>query len=325
MKFRVPAIIRRDFWRKAVALFFAFLTWFSVNSRLQEFEAFHDLPITLRYPPDKIMLEKKVYTADVTLRGSRSQLERIKSTDIHISADIPVVPKGVYYFDLHLSAENVSVPPGTEVVRIEPQNLRIPLDRIITREVPVQIRESGELAYGYKVVKRQIVPSTVTVSGPSKVVSDIESVKTESVVLDKSIRESFEVDKVKVVSLPSVAVHPDEVHISYNITRRHAEKIVEGLPLTVLHGRKPRFEIREELPSVTVTLNGSEVVLEELKKSQITPFLNLAEIKEKGEHEVPVQVWSAKTSEFRVSKTVPQTVNVTLIPRKKLSNNQNAD
>ena len=314
MKFRLPAFIKRNFLRKAVALFFAFLTWFAINNRLQEIETFHDVPVTLRYSPNEITVKNKVYTADVMLRGSQDVLQRVKSSDVRISADIPVIPKGVYTFDLHLSPDNVSTPPGTEVVSIQPQNIRVPLDRIITKNIEVKVRDNGRTAPGYFIVKRKAVPSEVTATGPSKIVSEIDNVKTEFLVLDKSRKESFEIDGVKVTTPAKVNVHPEEVHISYVLSKKGGKKTYENLDVKVVKETDSKGSVMYDFPSVAVTLKGSEIVLEELDESSIMPFVKIGKLESEEKIDLPVRVWFPKREDVTVEKVEPSTVTINTAP-----------
>ena len=310
MKFRIPAFIKRNFLRKAVALFFAFLTWFAINNRLQEIETFHDVPVTLRYPPDKITVKNKVYTADVMLRGSRDLLQRVKSSDVRVAADIPVVPKGVYTFDLHLSEENVSSPPGTDVASILPQNIRIPLDRIITKNIDVKVRDNGRTSSGYDIVKRKAVPSVVTVTGPSKVVSEIDNVKTEFLVLEKTRKESFDIDGVKVTAPAKVNVHPEEVHVTYVLSKEGGMKTYDNLAVSIVQENSPQKIDNYDLPAVSVTLKGPEIFLQELNKDSIMPFVKLGHLDSKEGAGLPVRVWTPRGKDITVEKVEPSTVTI---------------
>ncbi|MFW6413816.1 MAG: YbbR-like domain-containing protein [Verrucomicrobiota bacterium] len=312
MKFRIPTIIKRDFWRKSVALFFAVLTWLAVNNRLQEYETFHDIPVTLRYRSDKIIVTQKVFTSDITLRGSQHQLESISTSDIHITANIPIVPEGVYYYDLHLTPGNVNTPPGLEVARIDPGNLRIPIDRIITREVPVKIQEAGDLPYGYKIVDRRIVPSQVSISGPSKVIDEIDRVETETVVLDEKIDEDFEIEDVKVLSIADTTVNPNRVHVKYEIGRIGADKTFTEVPIRVLSNAFFKIENVTSLPKVNVTIKGTKSALKDIDVQEVIPFLDLSKAEEPGENELPVFVWLPSYEDIYLSTVEPENVSVDL-------------
>jgi YbbR domain-containing protein len=312
MKIHIPKFIREDFLRKSVAVFFAALIWFAVNSQLHEFETFHDIPVTFRHQSDKVALERRIVTARVQLRGAHRRLQDIQSSDITITAQIPVVPEGVYSYDVHLSADNVRTPPGTRVESIEPENVRVQVDRIISREIPVRVRETGELAYGYKVVQRNVLPPKVSVTGPSRIVEEVDSVTTEPVLLDETVRRSFEVDEVQVVPIPRLRINPENVHVSYDITHQSGEKVFTDLPIRVLLPRDSQLTLENSLPVVTVNVRGPNTALEPLKAHMVRPFIDLSAITAPGRYTFKVNVWIDETNRFIVEQIHPHEVNVVL-------------
>ena len=313
MKVRIPAIIRRDFLRKLVALFFAILIWFTITNQLREFESYHDIPITLRYPPDKLVLNQRIFTADVMLRGSRSRLEEVKSSDIKITAEVEVVPEGVYYHDLHLGPDNVSTPPGTRVAQIDPANIRIQLDRIVSKQVPVKVREAGELAYGYRVVKQSVIPSTVTISGPSKIVRDIDRIMTESVVLDEAVVRSFEMENVDLIPISGVDVNPETVHVAYEIDKHSGQQAFADLQIGVLNRPGSNLRLKGELPPAAVTVRGPRLALEEIKPHNIHPFIDISTITAPGRYNPAVQVWIDRGPRVGTEYIHPENVSIEVV------------
>lgn len=314
MKLHIPHFLAHDFPRKLVAVFFAVLIWFAITNQLREFESYHDIPITLRYPPDKIILEQRIFTADVTLRGSRRQLEEIKSNDIRINAEVPVVREGVYYYDLHLGPDNVSTPPGTKVAQIDPQNIRIQLDRIISREVPVKVRETGELAYGYRVIDRAVVPSTVTISGPSKIVRDVERIMTEAVMLDESVMRSFEMDNVELIPVANMEVNPDTVHVAYEIDKHSGQQAFTDLEISILNKSENQLVLRDDLPKAAITVRGPKLALDELKPHHIHPFVDISAITAAGRYNLPVKAWIDDARRVIAEYIHPESVSIELVP-----------
>jgi len=235
MRLRAPRFFRRDFLRKLVAAFFAVLIWLAVDSQLHDFATVHDIPVTLRYEPDKLILERRVLTADVTLRGSRKRLQSLKSTDVRIAAEVPVVPDGIYHYDIRLSPDNVSSLPGTRVASIDPESVRVQLDRIVSRDdVPVRVRKTGELGPGYRVLGVRTVPSTVTVTGPGKILQDITEIVTEPILLDETVIRSFEQTEVRLVPTPRVEIHPQAVLVAYEIAKHSGQQDFAELPIQVM-------------------------------------------------------------------------------------------
>ncbi|MCF7854572.1 MAG: hypothetical protein K9N51_07240 [Candidatus Pacebacteria bacterium] len=312
MRLHVPKFIARDFSRKFVATFFAVLIWLAVSNQLHDFETFHDVPVSLRYPADKLFLDRKIETATVTLRGARRRLEDLQSSDITLAARIPVVPEGVYYYDLHLSADDVNEPPGTKVTSITPENIRVQLDRIVSKDVPVRVRESGEPGYGYKIVERTVVPSTVTIAGPSKIVNEIDDIMTEAVILDESLVENFEMDEVRLIPIPRVDVSPKSVHIAYEVARHSGQKAFTDLPIRILKNKDSALQVKGPLPKAQVTVRGSKSVLDALKDHAVRPFVDITSVSSPGRYTFPVNAWVEGPSRVTVEYVHPPDVDVVI-------------
>lgn len=312
MNMRLPHIIRDDLPRKSVALFFAVLIWFAVRNQLHDFATFHDVPVTLQYEPDKIVVERRILTASVSLRGARRRLETLQASDITVTADIPVVPAGVYSYDLRFSPANVREPPGTSVTSITPTSARIQVDRIIQKELPVRVRESGQLGYGYRVVERTILPSRVTATGPSRVLEDVTEVTTEPIVLDETLIQSFKMDQLDLIPMPRVNFRPDTVHVAYEITRHSGQKALMELPIRVLTDETSDLQLVGELPSASVTLRGPRITLDTLRPHSVRPFVDVTAVTNPGRYTFPLKVWVEAPSTLVVEYVHPPEVDVVL-------------
>jgi YbbR domain-containing protein len=71
------------------------------------------------------------------------------------------------------------------VVRLNPGQVTMELERITTKTVPVRLRLVGKLPADLQVVETKISPETVQVSGPTSDVENVHAASTESVDLSK--------------------------------------------------------------------------------------------------------------------------------------------
>ncbi|NOY75794.1 MAG: hypothetical protein GXP32_08390, partial [Kiritimatiellaeota bacterium] len=123
----VPGFIRRDFWRKVIALFFAILIWARVSAQLEDEQIFRDLPVSISIPPGYVVMDSAPITTDITLKGSKQRLLRLKPTDLTISVGIKKPVRGQN--EMRIKKKNVALPPGVSVERIERNRIVLKLDR----------------------------------------------------------------------------------------------------------------------------------------------------------------------------------------------------
>ncbi len=310
-KWHIPGFFRHDLPRKFIALFFAALIWLAIDSRLHDFTTFHNVPINLQYDRNLVILETEALTVDITLRGARKRLDRIGTTDILVTAKVPPPQQeGIYFYDLRISSENVTVPPGTRISEITPAHQPVHLDRVVRKNnVPIRVRFEGELREGYR-RSVTVLPSAATIIGPSRILRDVKELVTEPIALDSSITSSFELE-AKIVQIPDVRM-PNSVRVNIEIERHNAQQEYHGLTLHVLNSPNLLLAPETELPKVSVTLHGPKVILESLDELSIRPFIDVSTITVSGRYRRPVQVWIHGAANVTAEYVHPSMVEVQL-------------
>ncbi|MDD3886756.1 MAG: hypothetical protein PHI35_07785, partial [Victivallaceae bacterium] len=75
----LASFVCRDFWRKAIALFFAILVYFAVRQQISEVQTMSGVPVEIALPAGLVNANPKPVTVTLTVRGSRRDLQsRIK-------------------------------------------------------------------------------------------------------------------------------------------------------------------------------------------------------------------------------------------------------
>ncbi len=109
-------------------------------------------------------------TVNVTVSGSRSELIALSKDDIKATLNMdPVISEGTYNIGVSVSTGNKNL----TVTEVYPKSFTIEFAAKKTREIPVQLLESGSLPSGYEIDGQDISPQTITVTGPSKTVETI--------------------------------------------------------------------------------------------------------------------------------------------------------
>ncbi|MBC2722527.1 CdaR family protein [Desulfosporosinus sp.] len=168
-------ILRRNLVVKVVSFLFAILFWLFVLNQ---------------GTPDKLIPEQTL-TIPVVSSGlnqnmvvmTQLPLVRVRVQGINPSANIKDI-----YAQIDLSGgvpgENtyvvkVNTPPGTNVVDVQPSNIKLTLDTVQEKTVPVQAVLSGNPADDYQAGSPIIKPSAVNVRGPSSILGTLDKVIVE--------------------------------------------------------------------------------------------------------------------------------------------------
>ncbi len=209
-------LIKRDPLLKLASLLIAIVLWFFVVVKGQT-EITINVPIELKYIPKGLGVENKSNnTVMVTVRGFEQIIKNLKPYDVKVSLDLSRAKRGVNI--IYLSAKDVMLPPSLTVTAIEPQSIKLRLDEIVLRRVPVKAELSG-LSPDQRIVGLIIEPSTVEIEGFKSKIGRITYVKTEEISLE-GITGERTID-VSLEPPPGyIRLNPETVRIKIHLRRR---------------------------------------------------------------------------------------------------------
>ena len=145
-------------------------------------------------------------TAMLTLRAPQRTLETLQTGDFSAVIDLADLPAGSHEVPVVVTALN----PDVEIIVLEPRQLRVMLEPVISKVVPVEVEVMDSAAFGYDWQEPLAEPSEVTITGPQTHVEQVRSViaavflrNTKSQVeqtrtLSPRNAQNLEVERVKV-------------------------------------------------------------------------------------------------------------------------------
>lgn len=153
-----------------------------------------------------------------------------------------------------LDPRMVRVPDGLAVnaVDVRPSSVRVLLQRLVSREVPVRVRLSAQARERYVLTDTPtVIPSRVRVTGPANRVEAIDSVVTEPVELT-GVDSTFTLTvPLETQALPGVRVFHERVRVTGVVDRR-VERIIPRAAVGVPPGVEAvpgQVELRVRGPS----------------------------------------------------------------------------
>lgn len=187
----------------------------SLEDRLVSSERQVEASVSYNRPRGFIIMNQ-VQDVNVRLIGSNRAIRELNPSLVTVQVDLPQRQEGAV--TVNLSKENVLVPQGLEVVSIEPNTIRVDLEREVTQRVPVIPQLVGQPAEGATVEEPEVFPNQVLVSGPASMVRDLESLSTREVRLDGRTT-TFEETVTVVTTNPLIQiVQPTTVSVRVPIT-----------------------------------------------------------------------------------------------------------
>jgi diadenylate cyclase len=187
----------RTWGLRLLALGIAVGIWFnaSVEDRLVSSEKVVEAIVSYNRPRGFVILNS-VQNVNVRVSGSKKSIRQLSPYMVDVSVDLGQRQTGLA--TIALTPDNVVVPDGLEVVSIEPNTIRVDLEKEVSQRLPVVPKLMGEPAGGATVGKLEVSPNQVLVIGPEPILARIDSLTTRPVLLDGRT-SSFE-EPVEVVS-----------------------------------------------------------------------------------------------------------------------------
>ncbi len=145
-------------------------------------------PIRLLYPDDMVQTSPPVEKAAITIRGRWSTLNRFDPSELEpITVEVTAEDNGEF---VPIPAESVRLPAGLEVSSIQPEYVRVELEKLERKTIDVRPRLVGQPAEAYRIGEYTVRPTSVVVTGPASSMADLRYAGTEPIDVT-GVKEQF--------------------------------------------------------------------------------------------------------------------------------------
>ena len=268
--------------------FGAALVLYSLVHGAQDAQRAMSVDLVVVLPPDaanRVLVSQLPPQVRVTLRGSRTTLDDLRSDDIgnlqidvHTGQDKRVV----------LDKSMVHVPAGVRVEQIDPPAIDFQWDDLIVRDVPVQVSVVGTPAAGY-VVKGvpAAEPKAVRVRGPKSEVTTLQFARAEafdvSGLTEGVYSHALAIDKPPAAS---ISLDMKTVNVTAAIMRELTERSFTRLAVAVTGQPKAKTQP----PDVDVRLSCPPDIAHSLRPEQVVPRVEVHNVAATGSESLPIVV-----------------------------------
>ena len=180
---------------KLLSVAIAVSLWFFVTYRGQS-ETTVEAPLEFKNIPQGLeILKQNVKKTAVSIRGHESVLNALKPTDIRVVVDMSNGKFGEasYYFDTNDVKSNRNI----KILRMDPTYVKVTLDQLETKQIPVKPYIVGQPARGFEIKKITVNPPTVSAEGAASEMARLWTLRTEPLDvtgLDSEISQSVRID-----------------------------------------------------------------------------------------------------------------------------------
>src|SRR5215467_11670869 len=164
---------------KVFSLALAMMLWIAIAGRSNS-EIGMNIPLEYRNIPSRLeVVGDTTNTVEVRLRGSSTLIREISPRDVSAMLDLSTVRPGEKI--VQLTNQNVRVPFGVEVVRVNPSQVRLDLENTVSKTLPVVVQLDGEPAAGFEITGTSVTPQSVEVEGPESKMRVLETMPTSTI------------------------------------------------------------------------------------------------------------------------------------------------
>ena len=164
---------------KILAVLLAVIMWYFVIGE-ERAEVGLTVPLELiNIPRDLIVVNNVVHGIDIRVNGPGSLVRSLTAESLSKRLDLSNTKAGTVSFSI--SSEGIPLPRGVKITRINPTQVMVVLQKLMTQKISVKPRIVGKPAPGYEIASVQVNNPQVEIAGPEEVVKNLESLYTKPI------------------------------------------------------------------------------------------------------------------------------------------------
>ena len=270
---RLTTLLTENILLKIVSISCALTLWTWVQNQTVEEISLKAL-ITYTYPEDLSIVNIPRQSVTVLLEGPQVLVKGIKNASLEVDIDSSDAAKGTTSYELTTSSIS-NIPAGFRVLRISPPSIDIEFDTTMTREVRVEPNIVGTPSDGWELREWNISPPNITLQGATKIVSNMDTIKTEVINIDNS-RGSM-TKSVEIIQPPSLSLNNESIYVNVqmNIDTVFQTERFANIPILI---RNQNWSVEPKY--ATISIQGAAKDLENLRAEQITILVENIKVQE---------------------------------------------
>jgi diadenylate cyclase len=223
---------KREYLKIGLAAFLSFLI---VTAVWLGFTRGRDTTLSMTVPVEYYnrpasfeILETSINEVKLQLNGSSALIRSLSPGQVEVRVDLSKAVEGINV--IPVTKENIGLPPGIFVGRVDPPLVKLTLDKPISKELPIQVDWVGRISGDFNLVEVKLSPDTVTVIGGKDTLNKIGTIYTAPVRLD-SLQKTGSLTASLMLNPPSLKLAPgaaDRVTISYRLVERSRAEDEKG-------------------------------------------------------------------------------------------------
>ena len=285
---------------KVLAVVVAIIFWYIVQGG-EIIEISQQVRVNILVPDGYGVNGETTFIKDATVRGPRSLLAKL-SKDTPLEAEVRITEERRDSYRLRLGKDHIRKWNDRAQLTIHEAYIRVEVDKLAVRELPVEILLQGVPADGYIIEKTTVEPELLTVIGLQSTIEKMHKVITAPVDVD-----GLQNNRTIIVGLAgenTVSYNKQQVKVSLQVGEKKINQTFTNIPIDVV-GKAKAMNIDPE--TIAITVQGVPAVLNFIDNRSFQAFIDVSGLTS-GRHERKVAVKIPEDT--TIIETVPETVFV---------------
>ncbi|MBA3062498.1 MAG: hypothetical protein FP833_06060, partial [Atribacteria sp.] len=233
---------------KLLSLFLAIILWLYIASGENPIvENFIDISLIQNNLSEDLVIKEFPTNVSMGIKGPKNIINNISSHQISGTVNFSEINKE----GLHKLKVEVAAPKGTQITRIIPPEIKVEVEKVLTKEIEVEYSLIGVPEKGYSLTDEpQFNPSKVKIIGAQSVLENIKkiicAIDISGIKEDLSRKLTVKAVDVNGNEIKEVKIEPDIVEVSISLTRGYPEKQLTVKP-KIIGKPAPGYYISEIL------------------------------------------------------------------------------
>src|SRR4030043_1411542 len=233
---------------KLLSLFLAIILWLYIASGENPIvDNFIDVSLIQNNLSEDLVIKEFPTNVSMGIKGPKNIINNISSHQIIGTVNFSEIDtEGLYKLKIEVVA-----PKGTQISRIIPPEIKVEVEKVLTKEIEVEYSLIGVPEKGYSLTDEpQFNPSKVKIIGAQSVLENIKqiicAIDISGIKEDLSRKLTVKAVDVNGNEIKEVKIEPDIVEVSISLTRGYPEKQLTVKP-KIIGKPAPGYYISETL------------------------------------------------------------------------------
>ena len=251
----------------------------------------------------KIVDNVTISASEVIVKGPEYKLNQVAIVKALINLEkLPTQEVGTQTID---NVPLVAYDENGEIVDVEIVPETLSAEVVIkspSKEVPIKIVPKGTVAFGYAIKSIVASDSKITVWGSSEALADLKYIEVSVNVSDIKSDQQYKLEIAKPAGVRYMSISTITVNVTLDAT---SDRELSNVGLKYKNLNEDKYKVQASSSAdtnVTVILKGVSSVIEQIKETDVTAYIDLSGYTE-GEYEVEVKVEGNDSRVEYVAKT----------------------